>query len=80
MANIRVLRWEPLECIVLSWPEQEFQQISLTAQLRSELWSAAPGRGQPTGVALAVAGMNDVLNSQGYTQAYWNRIPTDLGS
>src|SRR4029077_14207957 len=26
---------------------------------------------------LAVAGMNDVLNSQGYTQAaWWNRIPT----
>ena len=28
-------------------------------------------------MALAVAGMNDVLNSQGYTQAaWWNRIPT----
>ena len=28
-------------------------------------------------VALAVSGMNDVLNSQGYTQAaFWNRIPT----
>jgi hypothetical protein len=27
--------------------------------------------------ALAVWGMNDVLNSQGYTQAaWWNRIPT----
>ena len=27
-------------------------------------------------MALAVAGMNDVLNSQGYTQAaWWNRIP-----
>jgi hypothetical protein len=27
-------------------------------------------------IALAVAGMNDVLNSQGYTQAaWWNRIP-----
>ena len=33
---------------------------------------------QPTPViALAVSGMNDVLNSQGYTQAaWWNRIPT----
>jgi hypothetical protein len=32
---------------------------------------------QPTPiVALAAAGMNDVLNSQGYTQAaWWNRIP-----
>ena len=27
-------------------------------------------------VALAITGMNDVLNSQGYTQAAWrNRIP-----
>jgi hypothetical protein len=32
---------------------------------------------QPTPVnALVAAGMNDVLNSQGYTQAaWWNRIP-----
>ena len=28
-------------------------------------------------MALVVSGMNDVLNSQGYTQAaWWNRIPT----
>jgi hypothetical protein len=27
-------------------------------------------------MALAVSGMNDVINSQGYTQAaWWNRIP-----
>jgi hypothetical protein len=33
---------------------------------------------QPTPVvALVISGMNDVLNSQGYTQAaFWNRIPT----
>jgi len=65
----------------LAQSEQEFQQINLrTAQLQNELWSAvrAPAGSQPTPVvALAVAGMNDVLNSQGYTQAaYWNRIPT----
>ncbi len=50
-----------------------------TAQLQNELWSAVqtPAVAQPTPVmALAVAGMNDVLNSQGYTQAaWWNRIP-----
>jgi hypothetical protein len=44
------------------------------------LWSAvkASAAAQPTPiVALAVSGMNDVLNSQGYTQAaWWNRIPT----
>src|SRR5262249_4360450 len=37
----------------------------------------APAFAQPTpDIALAVSGMNDVLNSQGYTQAaWWNRIP-----
>jgi hypothetical protein len=50
-----------------------------TAKLQNELWSTI-GTGaaaQPTPiVALAVSGMNDVLNSQGYTQAaWWNRIP-----
>lgn len=58
----------------------EFQQINnQTTRLQAELWSAivAPATAQPTPVtALAVSGMNDVLNSQGYTQAgYWNRIP-----
>jgi hypothetical protein len=47
--------------------------------LQTELWSAvlSPAVAQPTPViALAVSGMNDVLNSQGYTQAaWWNRIP-----
>ncbi len=50
-----------------------------TAQIQNQLWVAAsqPAMAQPTPVrALAVAGMNDVLNSQGYTQAaWWNRIP-----
>jgi len=50
-----------------------------TAELQNDLWSAVrPGAAaQPTAVvALAVSGMNDVLNSQGYTQAaWWNRIP-----
>jgi hypothetical protein len=60
--------------------EQPLQQINArTATLQAELWSAVqgPASAQPTPVmALAVAGMNDVLNSQGYTQAAWsNRIP-----
>ena len=50
-----------------------------TAQVGTQLWGAAskPAMVQPTPVtALAVAGMNDVLNSEGYTQAaWWNRIP-----
>ena len=60
--------------------KRELQQIDAdTTQLQTEMWSAvqAPAVAQPTPViALAVAGMNDVLNSQGYTQAaWWNRIP-----
>jgi hypothetical protein len=50
-----------------------------TAQTQNQLWSAVQSVAvaQPTPVvALAVSGMNDVLNSQGYTQAaWWNRIP-----
>ena len=51
-----------------------------TAELQKELWAAVrPGAGvEPTPVvALVISGMNDVLNSQGYTQAaWWNHIPT----
>jgi hypothetical protein len=59
---------------------QLLRQIdSATAQLQADLWSAVQARAvvQPTPVsALAASGMNDVLNSQGYTQAaWWNRIP-----
>jgi hypothetical protein len=50
-----------------------------TARLQGELWAVveSDARANPTQVvALAVSGMNDVLNSQGYTQAaWWNRIP-----
>ncbi len=58
----------------------ELQQInSDTGRLQTEMWTAvqAPAVARPSPViALAVAGMNDVLNSQGYTQAaWWNRIP-----
>jgi hypothetical protein len=60
--------------------KDELTQINQqTAQIQNQLWTAAsqPAMSQPTPVrALAVAGMNDVLNSQGYTQAaWWNRIP-----
>jgi hypothetical protein len=52
-----------------------------TSQLQDQLWSAVlPGtKMQPNAVvALAVSGMNDVLNSQGNAQAaWWNRIPAE---
>jgi hypothetical protein len=59
---------------------KELQEINIrTEQLQTELWSLVRDASvaQPTPLAaLAVAGMNDVLNSQGYTQAaWWNRIP-----
>ena len=61
--------------------EREITEIDArTARLQAKLWSAilAPARANPTPVmALVVSGMNDVLNSQSYTQAaWWNRIPT----
>jgi len=49
-----------------------------TITLQNELWLVIQSRrAEPTAVVvLAVTGMNDVLNSQGYTQsAWWNRIP-----
>jgi hypothetical protein len=60
--------------------ERELRQINAeTAHLQAEMWSAVqgPAVAQPTHVnPLAISGMNDVLTSQGYTQAaWWNRIP-----
>jgi hypothetical protein len=50
-----------------------------TARLQAELWSTVQAAATlaPTPVAaLGVSGLNDVFNSQGYTQAaWWNRIP-----
>jgi hypothetical protein len=60
--------------------DQHLREINArTAALQTALWSAiqAPAAARPDPVvALVVAGMNDVLNAQGYTQAaWWNRIP-----
>jgi hypothetical protein len=81
-AKIRELLKEYLDQRVLfyqSRDEAERQRInSDTSRLQTELWSAlAVQSEQPSPmIALAVSGMNDVLNSQGYTQAaWWNRIP-----
>lgn len=50
-----------------------------TAQAQSALWNAvrAPASANPTPLTqLVVVSANDVINSQGYTQAaLWNRIP-----
>jgi hypothetical protein len=60
--------------------QEQLRRINTeTASLQDSLWSAvaesAAAQRDPVS-ALVVAGMNDVLNSQGYTQAaWWNRIP-----
>jgi len=60
--------------------EAEMRQVGpRTTQLQAQLWGKmiAMAGAQPTAIGgLVIAGMNDVLNSQGYTQsAWWNRIP-----
>jgi hypothetical protein len=82
-AKVRTLLREYLDQRILFYETRDenalLQINAATAQLQTELWSAVytPAGAQPTPVlALAVSGMNDVLNSQGYTQAaWWNRIP-----
>jgi hypothetical protein len=53
---------------------------SRTGQLQTQLWlavQAASAKDPNPVVALSVSSINDVLNSQGYTQAaWWNRLPT----
>jgi len=71
--DLRILKYE-------SRDKKQLRQIdSETTRLQGEMWSAVATTtsAQPSPVAaLAVSGMNDVLNSQGYTQAaWWNRIP-----
>jgi len=63
-----------------NYEEEEANAIG-TEYIRADLLAAADGAKVRTLLTsyldLVVAGMNDVLNSQGYTQAaWWNRIPT----
>ncbi len=82
-ARLRTLLENYLDQRILSYETRDKRQLSQidaqTARLQTDLWSIVrtSGAAQPNPlVALAVAGMNDVLNAQGYTQAAWrNRIP-----
>jgi hypothetical protein len=82
-ARVRALLRTYLDQRILFYRTRDEQQLrkinAATGQIQSQLWAAveASAGAQPTAVmALAVSGMNDVLNSQGYTQAaWWNRIP-----
>jgi hypothetical protein len=62
------------------WPGPKLDEINkTTAELQTRLWAeiVPAAAAAPTPVTtLVAAGMNDVLNSQGYTQAmWWNRLP-----
>ena len=82
--RVRTLLVQYLDQRLLFYTVRDWEQLkqvdNTTAQLQNEMWSAvqSAARPQPTPVlALVIAGMNDVLNRQGYTQAaWWNRIPT----
>jgi hypothetical protein len=79
--NVRELLGKYLDQRILFYVNRDDTRIGPidadTAKLEAQLWSAVAENAQPTPlVALAAAGMNDVLNARGYTEAAWrNRIP-----
>ena len=82
-ARVRSLLRNYLDQRVLFYKTRDDRQLreidAATSQLETDLWSAVqvPAAAQSTPlVTIAVTGMNDVLNSKGFTQAaWWNRIP-----
>jgi hypothetical protein len=83
-ARVRELLKMYLDERVLFYTTRDWARLakinSDTAERQNELWVAVrPAATAGTAsvvVALVISGMNDVLNSQGYTQAAWrNRIP-----
>jgi len=83
-AKVRELLKSYLDQRVLFYTTRDLEQLQQidvrTTKLQDDLWSViqagAAVHPTPT-IALAISGMNDVLNSQGYTQAAWRyRIPS----
>lgn len=82
-ARVQELLKEYLEQRTLFYTTHDRHQLAEidneTSKLQTEMWVSVKNASEmhPTPpVALAVSGMNDVLNRQGYTQAaWWNRIP-----
>jgi hypothetical protein len=66
----------------LTRDEVELQKLDAkTTGLQNQLWTSAAASAPQANpiVALSLSGMNDVINSAGYTQAAWlNRIPTGV--
>lgn len=82
-AELRALLRDYLDQRILYYSSRDSELLRQarveTSQLQSELWSevTASATAQPSPLsALALSGMNDVLNSEGYTEAAWrNRVP-----
>jgi len=80
-ARLRALLNSYLDQRVLSYRTRGEKQVrevqARTAQLLTEMWSTvATSAAAPPVAVLVASGMNDVVNSQRYTQAAWrNRIP-----
>ncbi len=83
-AAIKGLLSEYLDQRILFYSKQDYETarqitqrtIALENAMWNELLPVARTQSTPA-IALAISGMNDVINSQGYTQtAWWNRIPT----
>jgi hypothetical protein len=82
-AKLRELLKSYLDQRILFYQKRDIADLpeidAATARLQSQLWTAAqvPAAAHPSPLTgLAISGMNEVLDSQGYTQAaWWNRIP-----
>jgi hypothetical protein len=85
-AHLRGLLKKYLDLRIAFYEASDAQHIAKitvdTGNMQDELWQTvlSAANAHPTEVvSLAVAGINDVLNAQGYTQAAWlNRLPTGV--
>jgi hypothetical protein len=82
-AKVRSLLREFLDRRIVAYttrdPERLRRNCAATVDLESRMWAAvaAPANAEPAAIhGLVTAGMNDVLNREGYTEAAWrNRVP-----
>ncbi len=82
-AKVKALLRDYVQLRIEYYKTREAHELEIingkTAALQAQLWAHVreAAIAQPTPItALTVAGMNDVINTQGYTQAAWlNRIP-----
>jgi len=82
-AKVRPLLRDYLDQRILFYESRDQQELlrvtQRTARLQADLWTGVrvSAAAQPNpALALVLSGMNDVLNSEGYTQAaWWNRTP-----